>query len=220
LTVLIHCTSDAPAISASNVFVVTVNTNASLDRNTLVLGAAVASNGTDGNPADNSDSSTRYVHFPRDLSSDVQGPGSMKVGGRYRFDVAIANNGSADENTAILYLTVNGPAALVESLQSGTVNCAVRSTRADQTVWTCVPLNTAPVTGAYQGGRSDALQLTIAPSFAQSGSTVSVSSVFANALNANSDDPDLTNNSDTMSAFVQAVRVLPPTVPGQPVRQD
>ena len=208
---VVHCTSDTSTIPAASEFSVSVHTSLAFDQNSVIVAAAIASSGTDTNPADNSDSSSRFVWAPRDLKAVVSGPTVMKVGGSYDFQATVENQSLGVEHSALVWIRVFGPASLVKKIESDFFDCASTYAQPNDSLWSCVPK--AGFGTDYAAGQIETLHVTIVPTFLQSGRTLKVQAVFQSAQQPYL-EPNPGNNLYDLLVPVQSVRfVSPPTTP-------
>ncbi len=214
-SVVVHCTSNTGDINLANLFQVTVKTDASFDGASILLGSAVASSGTDNNPADNTSLGTQFVYLPRDLSVSVSGPSAMKPGGVYALVFDVANVGLAADDNAVLEVTLNRPARLVQAIDSDAFSCTLKSDLLAESAWTCIPL-----ADTYAAGANDTLRFILAPTFSDSGKAVVALAQFFNPVDGSLNDPNTFNNLGNAVIQVSALRFQPqPPVPG-PARVD
>ena len=152
---------------------------------------------TDLAPANNNASASTQVTASANLVATMLAPkGPLSTKKSALFGVGVGNFGPHAARSAVLAIAVNGPKAVVASIQASGLTCANATDTPVVSTWHCTSIE------FYPAGRFDGVAITVNPLYSQGGS-VSVGASF----NSQTTDPNPGNN--TASA---AVRVNGQTV--------
>lgn len=197
-TTLANCALPDLAAGASVSVLLRLRVNTDVSPSVRVL-LAVAANQTDPRPADNSASASgTRLSFDSccDLAVGVSGPAAARVGTDAQLTVTVRNFGVQPATGATLQLT--GTRLRISAVTGA--SCPL----GEEAISTTCTLAAVPPSGVLS------VQLTVRPTEAGAGSLQA-------AVNSNSGDPDLSNNSETLRLSIDAA---PPEVITTVVQQS